>query len=82
MEDRMIPMYRGFAHTTMDIFAPKKTVIVDMIMVQLLTIIVTICLVMLTSASSMKSDQIAWLMGGLLFSVMMTSAVYARISEI
>jgi len=78
----MIPMYRGFAHTTMDIFAPKKTVIVDMIMVQLLTIIVTICLVMLTSASSMKSDQIAWLMGGLLFSVMMTSAVYARISEI
>ena len=82
MEDRMIPMYRGFANTTMDIFAPKKTVIVDMIMVQLLTIIVTICLVLLTSAGKMGSDQIAWLMGGLLFSVMMTSAVYSRISEI
>jgi hypothetical protein len=81
-QDRMPSLYRGFASTTMDVFSPVKTVIIDMIMVQLLTIIVTICLILITSTSTMNSDQIAWMMGGLLFSVLMSSAVYSRISSI
>ena len=45
-----MPFSQGFALTTSDIFAPKKSVIGDMVMVQILTIIVTVTLLLILKA--------------------------------
>jgi len=82
MRDPGIAWGIGFASTTMDIFSPRKSVIVDMIMVQLLSFFVVISLILLTQNSNLQSNHIAWLMAGMLVSILMTSAVYARISSI
>ena len=50
----------GFASSTMAIFAPKKSVIVDMVMVQLLSIIVTLGTVLLTASNELSSDTMAY----------------------
>ena len=68
--------------TTSDIFAPKKSVIVDMVMVQILTVIVTITLVLVLKNDSLGSDTIAWMMGSLMVGILLASAIYSRISSI
>ena len=73
---------RGMALGTRDIFSPKKSVIVDMMMVQVLTTIVTFSLILLTSSDALSSDTIAWMMGGLMISVLMAGAIYSRISDV
>jgi hypothetical protein len=72
----------GFSNTAMEIFAPKKSVIVDMIMVQLLTIIVTLSMLLLTSSSKMDSNSMAYLVLGLFGAFFMLTGIYSRISEI
>ena len=66
----------------MEIFAPKKSVIIDMIMVQLLTIIVTLTTLLLTSSSKMDSNTMAYLVVGLFGAFFMLTGIYSRISEI
>ncbi len=70
----------AIAMTTRDIYAPKKTVIVDMVMVQILAIMVTLCLVLITGSQTLSSDTIAYMMAGLMVSVLMAGAIYSRIS--
>jgi hypothetical protein len=73
---------RGFASGTLSVFAPKKSVIVDMVMVQLLTVILTLGIIMLTGANSLASDTMAYLVAGMFGSFFMLGSVYARISQI
>jgi len=77
-----MPFSQGLALTTSDIFAPKKSVIVDMVMVQILTIIVTVTLLLILKNDSLGSDTIAWLMGSLMTGVLLASAIYSRISSV
>ena len=72
----------GFASSTMAIFSPKKSVIVDMVMVQLLSVIVTLGIIMLTGSSDLSSDNMAYLVAGLFGAFFMLGSVYARISNI
>ena len=72
----------GLASSTMSIFAPVKSVIVDMVMVQLLAIIVTLGLIMLTGSSSLSSDTMAYLVAGLFGAFFMLGGIYSRISSI
>ena len=74
--------FSGLSNTAMEIFAPKKSVIVDMIMVQLLTIIVTLCTLLLTSGGKMGSNTMAYLVVGLFGAFFMLTGIYSRISEI
>jgi len=74
--------FNGLSNTAMEIFAPKKSVIVDMIMVQLLTIIVTLCTLLLTSGGKMGSNTMAYLVVGLFGAFFMLTGIYSRISEI
>jgi len=71
----------GFASSTMAIFAPKKSVIVDMVMVQLLSVIVTLGVIMLTGSSDLSSDTMAYLVAGLFGAFFMLGSVYSRISS-
>jgi len=72
----------GFSGTAMEIFAPKKSVIIDMIMVQLLTIIVTLGAILLTANGKLESDTMAYLVAGLFGAFFMLGGIYSRISEI
>ncbi len=72
----------GFSNSAMEIFAPRKSVIVDMIMVQLLTIIVTLAVLLMTSSSKMDSNTMAYLVMGLFGAFFMLTGIYSRISEI
>jgi len=72
----------GFASGTMAIFAPKKSVIVDMVMVQLLSVIVTLGVILLTASSDLSSDTMAYLVAGLFGAFFMLGNVYSRISSV
>ena len=72
----------GFACSTMAIFAPKKSVIVDMVMVQLLSVIVTLRIIMLTGSNDLSSDTMAYLVAGLFGAFFMLGSVYSRISSV
>lgn len=77
-----MPFSQGFAMTASDVFAPKKSVIVDMVMVQILTVIVTVTLILVLKNDSLGSDTIAWMMGSLMVGILLASAIYSRISSI
>lgn len=82
MVDNGIPgLYYGFAMSTRDIFAPKKSVIVDMVMVQVLTIIVTLSLVLLTGSGRLSSDTMAYMMGAMMGAILLATGIYTRISQ-
>ncbi len=82
MMDKSTPnFYYGFAMSTRDIFAPKKSVIVDMVMVQVLTIIVTLSLILLTGSSNLSSDTMAYMMGAMMGAILLATGIYARISQ-
>lgn len=72
----------GFSSTAMGIFAPMKSVIIDMVMVQLLAIIVTLGLVLLTANESLGSDTMAYLVAGLFGAFFMLGSIYSRISSV
>ena len=74
--------FLGLASSTMSIFAPKKSVIIDMIMVQLLSVIVTLGIILITSSGNLSSDTMAYLVAGLFGAFFMLGGVYSRISEI
>jgi hypothetical protein len=81
MIPRDLPMI-GFASSTMAIFAPKKSVIVDMVMVQLLSVIVTLGIIMLTGSGDLSSDTMAYLVAGLFGAFFMLGNIYSRISNV
>lgn len=82
MAEGSIPgLYYGFAMSTRDIFAPKKSVIVDMVMVQVLTIIVTLSLVLMTGSGKLSSDMMAYIMGGMMGAILLATGIYTRISQ-
>ena len=75
------PLY-NFSSSAMSIFSPVKSVIVDMVMVQLLAIIVTLGLILITGADSLSSDTMAYLVAGLFGAFFMLGGIYSRISSI
>lgn len=72
----------GLAHGTMAIFNPRKSVIVDMVMVQLLAIITTLGIIMLTGSDSLASDTIAYLVAGIFGALFMLGGIYARLTNL
>ena len=72
----------GFASGTLAVFNPLKSVIVDMVMVQLLAIIVTLGLILLTGGDNLSSDTMAYLVAGLFGAFFMLGNIYSRISNV
>jgi len=84
----VVEMYRGsilpqvFAETANEIFNPRKSVIVDMIMVQLITITLTLLAILIFRGDEVNSANMAWMVGGLFGSFLLASAIYSRITSI
>ena len=74
--------FNNFSSSAISIFSPVKSVIVDMVMVQLLAIIVTLGLILVTGADNLSSDTMAYLVAGLFGAFFMLGGIYSRISSI
>jgi len=74
--------FNNFSSSAMSIFSPVKSVIVDMVMVQLLAIIVTLGLILVTGSDNLSSDTMAYLVAGLFGAFFMLGGIYSRISSI
>ena len=80
MMPRGIPA--GLAVSTNEIFNPSKDVIVDMIMVQLLTITIALLGMLIFKGDEIGSENMAWMVGGLFTSFILASAIYSRITSV
>ena len=78
--DKYIPS--GFASTTLDFLNPKRNVIVDMIMVQIIAAIVILVGVLLFKGDELSSNIISYFLVGLFGSFLMLTGVYARITRV
>lgn len=65
----------------MDILNPKKKVIIDMIMVQLLSLIVVFMGVLGFANHKLDAADMSYVMAGLFFSLLMLGGVYGRIAR-
>ena len=72
----------GLAQGTMEIFNPEKSVIVDMVMVQLITITLTLLCILMFKGDDIGGNNMAWMVGGLFSSFLLASAIYSRITSI
>lgn len=80
IEGNRLPIPVGFASSTMDILNPRKSVIVDMVMVQLLSLILCFTLILLFNAGSMSSNDVAYTVGGLFMATTLLGAIYNRLA--
>jgi hypothetical protein len=71
----------SFAATTLDVLNPHRSVIVDMIMVQILSAIITLSLLLLMKGGEIGSTNASYLLVGLFGTVVFLSAVYSRITR-
>ena len=70
-----------FASTTLDVLNPTRSVIVDMIMVQLLSMVNVMLMIILFKGGTISSGSLSYYVLGLFLCVMMLSGVYARITR-
>ena len=71
----------SLAMTTLDVLNPNRNVIVDMIMVQLISVIVTMLMILIFKGSSMSSGSVSYYIVGLFVSILMLSGAYARLTR-
>ena len=77
--DKYIPS--SFAATTLDVLNPNRSVIIDMIMVQIISFIVALTMILLFKGDSLGSEKASYLVIGIFASTIFLSAVYSRITR-
>jgi len=77
----MSGMSGSMAEGAMNVFNPNKSVIVDMIMIQLIAMTLTLLSVLLFNGNDIRSGDMAWMVGGLFGSFLFASAIYSRITS-
>jgi hypothetical protein len=69
----------SFAATTLDMLNPNRSVIIDMIMVQLISVIVVMSMILIFKGGSMSSASVSYYLVGLFASFLMLTGAYSRI---
>ena len=72
---------QSFAATTLDVLNPNRSVIVDMIMVQILSAIVVLSMLLVFKGGEIGQQNASYLLVGLFATVLFLSAVYYRITR-
>ena len=72
---------QSFAASTLDVLNPNRSVIIDMVMVQILSMIVVMSMILVFKGSTMPSSTISYFLVGLFASFLMLSGVYSRITR-
>jgi hypothetical protein len=71
----------SFAATTLDMLNPNRSIIIDMVMVQLISIIVTMLMILIFKGGTMDSASVSYYLVGLFGSFLMLTGVYSRITR-
>ena len=71
----------GFERSAMNILNPQKKIIIDMIMVQLLSLIILFACVLAFAHTKLSQNDLTVVMGGLFVSMLMLTNVYSRIAR-
>ena len=72
---------QSFAASTLDVLNPNRSVIIDMIMVQIISMIVVMVMILVFKGGSMPSSTISYFLVGVFASFLMLSGVYSRITR-
>jgi len=78
MKDKVIP---SFAATSLDLFNPHRSVIIDMIMVQFIASFITMLLLLVFKGDEMGSQSASYLLVGLFGSLLMITGIFSRINK-
>lgn len=81
MMDKSMMFGQSFAATSLNVLNPHRSVIVDMIMVQILSAIITLSLLLLLKGNEIGSTNASYLLVGLFGSLVFLTAVYSRITN-
>ena len=71
----------SFAATSLDMLNPSRSVIIDMIMVQLISVIVTMSMILIFHGGRLGSSSVSYYLVGLFGSFLMLTGVYSRITR-
>ena len=81
MKNKATIMPFGLERSAMDVLNPQKKVIIDMIMVQLLSLIILFAFVLAFAHGKLSQNDLTFVMGGLFLSMLMLTNVYSRIAR-
>jgi|TARA_R100001510_G_C7547068_1_gene132297 alpha-ketoglutarate-dependent taurine dioxygenase len=76
-----VPIPSQFAAMGLDLWSPKRSVVVDMVMVQLISLVLLMLGVLVFRANELSTNEATFYLVGLFGSMIFLSAVYARISR-
>jgi len=72
---------RPLADLSMQIMSPKRSVIIDMVMVQLISAILVGISILLFKGNDLTSAETSWYLVGVFVSFILLTTVYARITR-
>lgn len=81
MMDKSMMLGQSFAATSLNVMNPNRSVIVDMIMVQILSAIITLSMLLLLKGNEIGSTNASYLLVGLAGTLVFLTAVYSRITR-
>ena len=76
-----IPIPSQFADMSMQLLAPKRSIIVDMVMVQLISAIVVFVGILLFNENEISQSEMTMMVVGVVLSLFLLSSVYHRITR-
>tara|TARA_Y100000385_G_C13024596_1_gene607819 strand:- start:447 stop:695 length:249 start_codon:yes stop_codon:yes gene_type:complete len=72
---------KEFAEVSMHFFSPKRSVIIDMVMVQLISAMIVGLLILLFKGGELNASETSMYMIGIFVSFILLTTVYARITR-
>ena len=72
---------RGFSQAVLTMYSPRRSVIIDMVMVQFISIILTMMMVLFLQGPKMQSASVSYYLVGIFMCILMLSSVYRNIAR-
>jgi len=72
---------RGLSQAVLSVYKPRRSIIIDMVMVQFISIILTMMLVLFLKGPDMASSSVSYYLVGIFFCILMLSSVYSNIAR-
>lgn len=73
--------YQGLSDSSLSVFAPTRSVITDMIMVQLMSVILALVLLMIFKGNQLDTNDISLFLVGIFGSSILLGSIYSRLTS-
>lgn len=81
MSGGSMPVPRQFANMSLQMFSPRRSVVIDMVMIQLISAIICALLLLVLKGDAISQTDASMLIIGIFGSFMMLSTIYSRITR-